>query len=85
VVWLFLSDGVHLSIEGSEILTKEILNVIKEAKWEPSLYWKLMPAEFEEDSPYDMVSLDGMKTTINFSNVPFPEDVDWPWYIAGII
>ncbi|KEH23163.1 putative SGNH hydrolase-type esterase domain-containing protein [Medicago truncatula] len=69
-------DGVHLSNEGSEIVTKEILNVIKEAEWEPSLYWKLMPAEFGEDSPYDMVTLDGK--TINFSNVPFPEDVDWP-------
>jgi len=43
-----------------------------------------MPAEFGEDSPYDIVSFDG-KTTINFSNVPLPEDVDWPWYIVGII
>lgn len=70
-------DGVHLSNEGSEIVTKEILNVIEEAEWEPSLYWKLMPAEFGEDSPYDMVSLDG-KTNINFSDVPFPDGVEWP-------
>jgi len=53
------------------------LNVIKEVEWEPSLYWKLMSAEFGEDSPYDMVSLDG-KTTINFSDVPFPDGVEWP-------
>ncbi|RHN46459.1 putative SGNH hydrolase-type esterase domain-containing protein [Medicago truncatula] len=68
-----MCDGVHLSTEGSEIVTKEILNVIKKAEWEPSLYCKLMPAEFGEDTPYDMVSLDG-KTTVNFSNVPFPQD-----------
>jgi len=84
VIWLFLSDGIHLSNEGSKIVTKEILNVIKEAEWEPSLYWKLMPAEFGEDSPYDIVSFDG-KTTVNFSNVPFPEVVDWPWYIVGVM
>ena len=80
MIWLFLSDGIHLSNEGSEIVVKEILNVIKEVEWEPSLYWKLMSAEFGEDSPYDMVSLDG-KTTINFSDVPFPDGVEWPWYI----
>ncbi|KEH23166.1 isoamyl-acetate hydrolyzing esterase-like protein, putative [Medicago truncatula] len=73
----FNIDGVHLSTEGSEIVTKEILNVIKKAEWEPSLYCKLMPAEFGEDTPYDMVSLDG-KTTVNFSNVPFPQGVEWP-------
>jgi len=43
-----------------------------------------MPAEFGEDSPYDIVSFDG-KTTVNFSNVPFPEVVDWPWYIVGVM
>ncbi|KAK2361085.1 GDSL esterase/lipase CPRD49 [Trifolium repens] len=57
-------DGVHLSTVGSEIVTKEILKILKEAEWEPSLYWKLMPVDFGEDSPYDMVSPDG-KGTIN--------------------
>ncbi|XP_045793564.1 GDSL esterase/lipase CPRD49-like [Trifolium pratense] len=69
-------DGVHLSTEGSEILTKEILKVIKEAEWEPSLYWKLMPVEFGEDSPYDPVLPDGI-STFNVSNIPFPENVVW--------
>jgi len=34
-----------------------------------------MPAEFGEDTPYDMIY---GKTTINFSNVPFPQGVEWP-------
>lgn len=27
---------------------EEILNVLREADWEPSLDWKLMPVEFAE-------------------------------------
>jgi hypothetical protein len=73
---LNFSDGAHLSTVGSEIVTKEILKVLKEAEWEPSLYWKLMPVDFGEDSPYDMVSPDG-KGTINYSDVPFPSNADW--------
>ncbi|KAJ1377565.1 SGNH hydrolase-type esterase domain [Sesbania bispinosa] len=69
-------DGVHLSIEGSKIVVKEILKVLKEAEWKPSLHWKSMPGEFGEDSPYDPVGPDG-KTTINVSNIPFPEDIEW--------
>ncbi|KAK7283978.1 hypothetical protein RIF29_13728 [Crotalaria pallida] len=65
-------DGVHLSEEGSKIVVKEILKVLKEAKWEPSLHWKLMPVEFGEDSPYDPIGPDGKP--VNISNVPFP----WP-------
>ncbi|KAG8377021.1 hypothetical protein BUALT_Bualt09G0124800 [Buddleja alternifolia] len=61
-------DGIHFSYEGSKIVVKEILKVIKEADWEPSLYWKTMPNEFAEDSPYYMVHPDG-KTTMNASNV----------------
>ncbi|XP_045793565.1 GDSL esterase/lipase CPRD49-like isoform X1 [Trifolium pratense] len=71
-----LMDGIHLSTEGSEILRKEILKVLKEAEWEPSLYWKSMAVDFGEDSPYDIVSPDG-KGTINFSDFPFPEGVEW--------
>ncbi|KAL7136246.1 hypothetical protein ABFS83_10G016900 [Erythranthe nasuta] len=62
-----LTDGIHFSREGSEIVVKEILKVIKEAGWEPSLYWTTMPNEFAEDSPYYMVRSDG-KTTFNVSN-----------------
>ncbi|KAL3585766.1 hypothetical protein D5086_012633 [Populus alba] len=54
-----LTDGVHFSPEGSKIAVKEILRVIKEANWEPSLHWKAMPTEFSEDSPYDPVSPEG--------------------------
>ncbi|XP_004492445.1 GDSL esterase/lipase WDL1-like [Cicer arietinum] len=64
-------DGVHLSIEGSKIVSDEILKVINEAEWKPSLYWHDMSVEFGEDSPYDPVLPDGV-TTINVSNMPFP-------------
>ncbi|KAL3617514.1 hypothetical protein CASFOL_037835 [Castilleja foliolosa] len=62
-----LRDGIHLSTEGNKIVTKEILKVIKEANWDPSLYWVSMPNEFGEDSPYYIVHPNG-KTTINVSN-----------------
>ncbi|KAB1224341.1 GDSL esterase/lipase CPRD49 [Morella rubra] len=41
------TDGIHLSAEGSKIVVKEILKVLREADWEPSLHWKSMPTEFE--------------------------------------
>ncbi|PNX60558.1 GDSL esterase/lipase CPRD49 [Trifolium pratense] len=68
---------MFVSSEGSKIVSKEILRVIKE-EWETSLYWKTMPVEFGEDSPYDPVHPDGT-STVNVSNVPFPEDEDWEW------
>ncbi|GER55803.1 SGNH hydrolase-type esterase superfamily protein [Striga asiatica] len=61
-------DGIHFSAEGNKIVAKEILRVIKEADWEPSLYWESMPNEFAEDSPYYMVHPNG-KTTNNISSV----------------
>lgn len=77
LIWfLFLSDGIHLSTEGSKIVTKEILKVLKEAEWEPSLYWRSMPSDFGEDSPYDPVGPDG-KSTINLSNFAFPNNDQW--------
>ncbi|XP_030518803.1 GDSL esterase/lipase CPRD49-like isoform X2 [Rhodamnia argentea] len=45
------TDGVHFSSEGSKIVVEEISRVLKEADWEPSLYWESMPTEFGEDSP----------------------------------
>ena len=57
-------------------MVKEILKVLKEAEWEPSLHWKSMPIEFGEDSPYDPVAPDG-KTTINISGFPFPDPEEW--------
>lgn len=48
-------------------MVKEILKVLREAEWEPSLYWLSMAAEFSEDSPYYSVASDG-KTTVNVSD-----------------
>ncbi|KZV50641.1 hypothetical protein F511_27054 [Dorcoceras hygrometricum] len=44
----YLSDGIHLSSEGSQIVVKEILKVLQEAEWEPSLHWSSIPDEFSE-------------------------------------
>ncbi|MED6126063.1 GDSL esterase/lipase wdl1 [Stylosanthes scabra] len=77
--WLEVSfiDGIHLTCEGSKIVVKEILKILKEAEWEPSLYWKSMLIEFGEDSPYDPVAPDG-KSTTNISGFPFPPNT-WDW------
>lgn len=66
------SDGIHLSSEGSKIVVKEILKVLKEADWKPSLYRKLMPTEFAEDSPYDPIGPDG-NSTLNISEADFTD------------
>ncbi|KAK9290264.1 hypothetical protein L1049_008431 [Liquidambar formosana] len=60
------TDGIHLSSEGSKIVVKEILKVLKEADWEPSLHWESLPTEFAESSLYDPIGPDG-KTTMNVS------------------
>ncbi|GER54424.1 GDSL esterase/lipase CPRD49 [Striga asiatica] len=60
-------DGIHLSAEGSKIVVKEILKVLKKIDWEPSLYWLKMTAEFSEDSPYYVVNSNG-STTVNVSS-----------------
>ncbi|EOY17798.1 SGNH hydrolase-type esterase domain - like 2 [Theobroma cacao] len=70
------TDGVHLSAEGSKIVVAEILKVLKEAEWQPSLHWKAMPTEFSEDSPYDLVAADG-KTTLNPSEWTFHRAIQW--------
>lgn len=69
-------DGVHLSEEGSKVVVEEILEVLKEAEWEPSLHWKSMATEFSEDSPYDLVASDG-KTTINPSEWTYHRKIQW--------
>ncbi|XP_024191792.1 GDSL esterase/lipase CPRD49 isoform X2 [Rosa chinensis] len=63
-------DGIHLSAEGSKIVAEEIVKVLREADWKPSLHWKSMPTEFAEDSPYYPVAADG-KTPINPSEWTF--------------
>ncbi|KAE8702602.1 GDSL esterase/lipase CPRD49 [Hibiscus syriacus] len=70
------TDGVHLSAEGSKIVVAEILKVLKEAEWKPSLHWKSMPTEFSDDSPYDLVAADG-KTTLNPSEWTFHRSIQW--------
>ncbi|KAJ6742300.1 GDSL-LIKE LIPASE/ACYLHYDROLASE [Salix viminalis] len=69
-----LTDGVHFTAEGSKIVVKEILRVIKEANWEPSLHWKAMLTEFSEESPYDPVS-EGK--TVNVSEHDLTGDSPW--------
>ncbi|KAL6123570.1 hypothetical protein ACLB2K_076091 [Fragaria x ananassa] len=69
-------DGIHLSAEGSKIVAEEILKVLREADWKPSLHWKSMPTEFAEDSPSDLVAADG-KTTLNPSEWTFYRDSHW--------
>lgn len=72
---LFDRDGIHLSSEGSKIVVKEIMKVLKEADWEPSLHWMSMPNEFGEDSPYDPLDPDGK--TLNVSSLTFLETAEW--------
>jgi len=69
-------DGVHLAAEGSKVVVEEILKMLKEAEWKPSLHWKSMPTEFAEDSPYDLVAADG-KTTLNPSEWTFHRAIQW--------
>ncbi|KAF5199682.1 GDSL esterase/lipase CPRD49 [Thalictrum thalictroides] len=47
----FIFDGVHFSAEGSFILAVEILKVLRDAEWEPSLHWGSMPTEFPDSVP----------------------------------
>lgn len=70
------TDGIHLSAEGSKIVVGEILKVLKEADWKPSLHWDTMPTEFSEDSPYDLVSYNG-KSTVNVSELTFHREIQW--------
>ncbi|XP_068667870.1 GDSL esterase/lipase WDL1-like [Aristolochia californica] len=71
-----LTDGVHLSSEGSKIVAEEVLKTLKEAEWEPSLHWKSMRTEFGEDSSYDIVGIDGT-TTVNISDWTFHRKIQW--------
>ncbi|KAK7294694.1 hypothetical protein RJT34_17587 [Clitoria ternatea] len=71
------TDGIHLTSEGSKIVAKEILKVLEEADWEPSLHWKSMPIVYGEDSPYDPLDPAG-KATRNVSSWTFlPSVKEW--------
>lgn len=69
------SDGIHFSSEGSKVVAEEILKVLKEADWEPSLQWNSLATEFGEDSPYDLVGIDGK--TMNVSDQGFARLMQW--------
>ncbi|KAJ1690620.1 hypothetical protein LUZ63_014775 [Rhynchospora breviuscula] len=71
-----MPDGIHLTEEGSKLLVTEIFQVIKNAKWEPSLYWKSLPTEFGQDSDYYLVAPDG-KSTINPSDWTYHLKIRW--------
>ncbi|KVI04863.1 Lipase, GDSL [Cynara cardunculus var. scolymus] len=77
---IFLStppvDEVRVRENTSKIVVEEILKVLKDAEWKPSLHWKSMPTEFSEDSPYDLVYTDG-KTTLNPSDWTFHREIKW--------
>ncbi|ONI03720.1 hypothetical protein PRUPE_6G277200 [Prunus persica] len=60
------TDGIHFSAAASKIVAEEILKVLREADWEPSLHWKSLPTEFAENSPYDPPCGDG--TTLNLAD-----------------
>lgn len=70
------TDGIHLSEEGSKIVVAEILKVLKQAEWKPSLHWKSMPTEFSENSPYDLVAASGERT-LNPSDWTFHREIQW--------
>ncbi|GAY40420.1 hypothetical protein CUMW_051790 [Citrus unshiu] len=70
------TDGIHLSEEGSKIVVAEILKVLKQAEWKPSLHWKSMPTEFSEDSLYDLVAASGERT-LNPSDWTFHREIQW--------
>ncbi|ESW12327.1 hypothetical protein PHAVU_008G103600 [Phaseolus vulgaris] len=76
--WLDVSftDGVHLSAEGSKVVVKEILRILREADWKTSLHWMSMPTEYAEDSPYYPPSADGT-TTINVSYCISRRSLQW--------
>ncbi|XP_019413292.1 PREDICTED: GDSL esterase/lipase At2g38180-like isoform X5 [Lupinus angustifolius] len=66
-------DGIHFTKEGSKVVSREILKVLREADWEPSLYWREMPIEFKDY--YTPIGLDG--EPIDEYNTRFPPGVEW--------
>lgn len=57
-------------------MVEEIINVVREAEWEPSLYWKSLPTEFAEDTPCNIVAADG-KSTVNISDLTCHRKIQW--------
>lgn len=73
---IYFTDGIHFSAEGSKVVVAEILKVLKEAEWEPSLHWKSLPTEFGEDSPYYLPAADGA-SSLNPSEWTSHREIQW--------
>lgn len=65
VVGFIYRDGIHLTSEGSKIVVKEILKVVKEAEWKPSLHWRSMVSEFWECTPFIPADANGNKLPVD--------------------
>lgn len=50
-----LTDGMHLSAQGSAVMLKQLLNVLKGATWQPCLHYDAMPEDMCEPSISDSV------------------------------
>ncbi|MCO5610845.1 hypothetical protein L7F22_065087 [Adiantum nelumboides] len=50
-----LSDGMHLTAEGNGVLFIELIKVIEEAEWSPSLSSNTMDEDYNEPSVYDNI------------------------------
>ncbi|KAK6943113.1 SGNH hydrolase-type esterase domain [Dillenia turbinata] len=66
------TDGIHLSPEGSKIVAKEILKVLRDAEWEPSLCWKSLPTEFA-GPPFDIIDPD---SNVNLSDMTTYSEIE---------
>ncbi|XP_024383652.1 GDSL esterase/lipase CPRD49 isoform X3 [Physcomitrium patens] len=40
-----LTDGMHLSAQGSGVMLEELLKVLKDSPWQPSLHYDAMPED----------------------------------------
>ncbi|CAH9146909.1 unnamed protein product [Cuscuta epithymum] len=69
------TDGIHLTPEGSKIVVKEIMKVLKEADWEPSLHWESLPTEFYELTP--TLFLGPNRTPVNAADVVLHWQTKW--------
>lgn len=67
------TDGIHFTAKASEIVVKEILKVVREADWKPSLHRKALPNEFPFDSGLpNSLSLSDLELTRNKKLEPPP-------------
>ena len=45
---------MHLSAEGSAVMLEELLKVLKDAPWQPSLHYDAMPEDWSEPLGYSI-------------------------------